>query len=151
MVLRPVVEMIEQQAWLDLVAEKLQHAVAGMFKAAGPAQPAIQDFLYGTWLGHPFHPVLTDDALGRWVTALALDTLEATTGRKQFRAGADAAVALWLAGAVGSAITGLNDWQWTIAQPRRIGLSHAGLNGSGVVLYTLSWLLRRAGSRTAGR
>lgn len=150
MVLRPAVEIIARQGWLDPVAEKVRSAAMAVYDAAGLP---VEDLLYGTWLGHPLHPVLTDVAIGGWVSALGLDLLEATTGRREFAPGADAAVVLGLAGAIGSAVSGLNDWRWTTAyeRARRVGVGHATINVTATTLYIASLCLRRNGSRNAGR
>jgi len=150
MVLQSAVKSLERQAWLDPVAEKVQGLVTSAYNAAGRR---FQDLLYGVWLGHPLHPVLTDVAIGGWTTAFVLDAVEAATNRKDVGWYADVAVALGLAGGVSSALTGWNDWRWTMAleRARRIGLGHAALNGTALTLYASSLLLRRSGSRTAGR
>lgn len=150
MVLRPAVEIIARQDWLDPVAEKLRSVAMTLYDAAGLR---VADLLYGTWLGHPLHPVLTDVAIGGWISALGLDLLEAKNGSREFAAGADAAVALGLVGAVGSAMTGLNDWRWTtdLERPRRIGVGHAAMNSTATMLYLTSLLLRRKGARRMGR
>ena len=150
MVLRPTVEIIARQGWIDPVADKLRNMTMAAYSAAGLR---VQDLLYGTWLGHPLHPVLTDVAIGGWASALALDLLEAMTRRREFASGADAAVWLGLAGALGSAVSGLNDWRWTTAyeRPRRIGVGHATFNVTATTLYVASLFLRRGGSRQAGR
>ena len=150
MVLRPAVEVIARQDWLDPMAEKLRSFAMAVFDTAGQR---VDDLLYGTWLGHPLHPVLTDVAIGGCVSALGLDLLDAKTRRRDFAVGADAAVALGLAGALGSAVTGLNDWRWTTAyeRPRRIGIGHAAANVTATTFYLASLCLRRNGSRQAGR
>jgi nitrite reductase/ring-hydroxylating ferredoxin subunit len=66
--------------------------------------------------------------------------------------GADAAIALGLAGAAGAAITGLADWSKIGGgQPRRIGLAHGLLNATATACYVTSLCLRRTHSRRAGR
>jgi nitrite reductase/ring-hydroxylating ferredoxin subunit len=83
------------------------------------------------------------------VTAM-LDVIEMATGRRDLAPGADAALGIGLLGALGSAVTGLADWQYTVDLPRRTGLVHALLNTSATALYATSWLLRRSGRRGAG-
>ena len=63
------------QRWLDTTADALQPAVRSAFDAHGPARRTIKNFLHGTWLGHPLHPVLTDIPLGAWTAALLLDVV----------------------------------------------------------------------------
>jgi nitrite reductase/ring-hydroxylating ferredoxin subunit/uncharacterized membrane protein len=148
---KSIVEALGQQGWLEPVANTLQQAIGGAFGAAGPNGLAAKDFLHGVWLGHPLHPALTDVPLGAWTVALALDALEGLSGRDELGPGADAAVAVGLAGAVGAAATGLTDWHATDDPARRVGLVHGLLNTGAALLYTASLLNRRGGDRAAGR
>lgn len=50
-----------------------------------------------------------------------------------------------LVGGVGSALTGLTDWQHTHDNARRLGIAHGALNAAALGLYTRSWLDRRRG------
>jgi nitrite reductase/ring-hydroxylating ferredoxin subunit/uncharacterized membrane protein len=139
------VELVERQEWLEPVESGLQRAVAGTFDAAGPAGRKIRNFLHGVWLGHPLHPVLTDIPVGAWTAALILDIADE-------REGADLAVKVGLAGAVGSAVTGLTDWQATDGSARRIGLVHGLLNITATTLFAVSMVKRnQRGGRGAGK
>ena len=138
-----LLKAIEQQDFLDQAGEVIQPAVTDVFKAAGPSGQAIKNFLHGTWLGHPLHPVLTDVPIGSWTAAVALDAAEAISGRREFGRGADIAIKVGLAGAVGAAVTGLTDWSATDSRARKMGLAHGLLNVSATLLYTVSLLLRR--------
>src|SRR5437868_8308653 len=137
------VDLIERQEWLEPVESGLQRAVGGTFDSAGTAGRKIRNFLHGVWLGHPLHPVLTDIPVGAWTAALILDLVDE-------RDGADLAVKVGLAGAVGSAVTGLTDWQATDGSARRIGLVHGLLNVAAATLYTLSLVKRKQRDRSAG-
>jgi nitrite reductase/ring-hydroxylating ferredoxin subunit/uncharacterized membrane protein len=95
--------------------------------------------------------VLTDIPLGSWTAALLLDALDEISGNDGFAHGADAAVALGLAGAVASAVTGMADWQHLDGEERRVGLLHGLLNTSAALLYTRSLILRQRQERRAGR
>jgi len=146
---------IERQEWMAPVEDALQRAVAAAFKTGGNAGRAVKNFLHGTWLGHPLHPALTDVPLGAWTTALVFDTLDAgsrgwpwqTAARRR----ADDAILVGIVGAVGAALAGLTDWQHTNGTARRTGLAHAALNTVALGLYTGSLVVRRRGSRGAGR
>jgi nitrite reductase/ring-hydroxylating ferredoxin subunit/uncharacterized membrane protein len=142
------VETVEQRQGLDPLAEKLQNAVIRLYQAGGATGRRIRDFLHGTWLGHPLHPVLTDIPLGAWTVAAALDLAGRT--RYEQRA-ADSAVTIGLVGAVGAAVTGMTDWQHTAGEERRSGLVHGLLNASAAALYGVSLALRMRGAREAGR
>jgi nitrite reductase/ring-hydroxylating ferredoxin subunit/uncharacterized membrane protein len=146
----PLAKAIERQGTVSRVADAVQPAVSKAFAEAGPPGQAVKNFLHGTWLGHPLHPAVTDVPIGAWTAALALDGLEAVTGRQEFAAGADAAIAVGLVGAAGAAVTGLTDWSATDGRARNLGLVHGLLNGSATVLYATSLALRRREDRRAG-
>ena len=151
MILREVAAWIDAQKWLDTTAEALQPAVRGFFDALGPARRSVKNFLHGTWLGHPAHPVFTDIPLGAWTATLLLDAMDDRRGRSGFGRAADASLALGLVGAVGSAVTGLTDWSDTDARPRRVGVLHGALNAGATVLFAASLVSRNRGARAAGR
>lgn len=155
MSLRDVYEAVGDQEWLEAIADALQPAVRGFFDGLGPARRRVKNFLNGTWLGHPLHPVLTDIPIGAWSVTLLLDALdrdaESGAGSRGLRRAADASLALGLAGAVASAVSGLTDWADTDARPRRVGTAHALLNSTATLLFAASFLARRKGRRPAGR
>lgn len=133
---------IAGQEWLGTAGDAIQPAVIRAFEAGGDAGREIKDFLHGTWLGHPLHPVITDIPIGAWTTAAVLDGLE-LLGEEKYAPGADAAVTVGLAGAVGAAVTGLTDWSGTHGEGRKLGLMHAMLNVGATALYITSLFLRR--------
>ena len=128
------VDALARQKWLGRASETVQQAVQRIFEAGGSAAQPIADFLHGTWLGHPLHPVITDVPIGAWTAAVLLDGLD-VIGEQDYAPGADAAVALGLAGAVGAAISGLTDWKDVDARPQRIGLVHGALNLGATALF----------------
>ena len=148
------VTALGKQQWLAPIEERMQRAVIGAFEAAGATGRAIKNFLHGTWLGHPLHPVLTDVPLGAWTAAFVLDVLEANSPRyrrREYARGADTCIVIGIAGAAGSAVTGLTDWTGTDGQPRRKGLVHAALNTTALACYVGSLVLRRQGRRSEAR
>src|SRR5919112_1221291 len=96
-----LIKAIDQQDALDQASETIQPLVTNAFKSAGPAGREVKNFLHGTWLGHPLHPVLTDVPIGAWTAALALDA--AAQGDPGMRRAATLAMGVGLAGAVGAA------------------------------------------------
>lgn len=143
---------IEAQDWLDPVADAVQGTTKSVIEAGGPAGKQIEDALNGVWLGHALHPAVTDVPLGAWTVAAALDAAEAMTGRQDLASGADAAVAIGLAGALASAVTGLTQYYSLSDKPtRRVGAAHALINISATALYGISYALRKSGARSAGR
>jgi nitrite reductase/ring-hydroxylating ferredoxin subunit/uncharacterized membrane protein len=146
-----VVERVSEQPWVDPAATSVQEAVQGLYDAAGPAGQRMANFLHGTWLGHPLHPVLTDIPIGAWMVAMAFDTLEAASGREDLGAGADTAVALGLGASLATAAAGLTDWHRLRGRGRRVGLVHAALNVATTTLYAASLALRKSRLRGPGR
>jgi nitrite reductase/ring-hydroxylating ferredoxin subunit/uncharacterized membrane protein len=132
-----------QSGWLDPLAEQLQGLLNTAVEQSGPTGRRVKDFLNGTWLGHPLHPVLTDAAIGAWVTGAVLDLL----GEE---GGADAALGLGIVCALPTAASGLADWHDQNDQPRRMGLAHAMFNSGALALFVGSWLARKGGNREAG-
>ncbi|MGH7277445.1 MAG: DUF2231 domain-containing protein [Candidatus Rokuibacteriota bacterium] len=151
MALDAAVAVVERQHWLDPVGERLQNGLVGMWGAAGAAGQRVKNFLHGVWLGHPLHPVLTDIPIGAWSATLALDAADAIGGRNRYGRGADAALTLGIAGAVGAAVTGITDWTHTHDRSRRVGMLHGMLNTVALGLYVASLTRRRQGQRDAGR
>lgn len=143
-------EIIGQQEWLDPIDSGLQQVADVTMDRQGTAFQTLRNFLHGTWLGHPLHPVLTDVPIGAWTVAAVLDARELATGDSSLGRGADAAVTVGLVGAAGAAVTGLNDWQHTRGSARRVGILHALLNGTATSLYIASRLLRRRPERRTG-
>jgi nitrite reductase/ring-hydroxylating ferredoxin subunit/uncharacterized membrane protein len=142
--------VIDQQTWLEPTGDTIQRAVTNVLTGT-PSGRRVDDFLNGVWLGHPLHPVITDVPVGAWTATIALDAIATVTGRTELDPGADATAIIGLLGAVGSAISGLSQWQYTIEQPRRIGLAHALLNVGGTIAFGASILLRARGRRGAGK
>lgn len=145
-----VINWIDNQTWLEKFSKTLQKLVVSIFSSGGPAALKIRDFLHGTWLGHPLHPVLTDVPIGAFTAALTLDSLEMKTGHRAYGKGADTAIKVGLVGGVASAVTGIVDWQHTEHTPRRIGTAHAILNTTALALYLGSLGARSRGNRKAG-
>lgn len=146
-----VTDFIGRQGWLDSAGKPLQQAIRRTFQAGGAVGRQIKNVLHGNWLGHPLHPVLTDVPLGAWTTALALDVLDAGDDSKRYAPGADAAIALGMAGAVGSILSGLAEYQHIAGKARRVGLVHGMLNLGITALYGASLLARRRQARALGR
>lgn len=140
------IDLIDNQEWLKDLAENVQPAVRETLRSLGP----LKDILHGTWLGHPLHPVMTDIPIGAWTAAMVFDALEMVAGDGTFAKASDVAVGIGLAGAVGSALTGMADWSETYGRGQRVGAMHAILNIGATVLYAGSLTQRIRGSRRSG-
>jgi nitrite reductase/ring-hydroxylating ferredoxin subunit len=143
-------DMISRQEWLEPVETTLGKIADLLFLKGLPFGRKLRDFFSGTWLGHPLHPVITDVPLGAWTAATVLDIYELSTGDESLARGADVAVNIGLVGAAAAALSGLNDWNYTSDNPRRVGALHALTNIAATVCYLGSWVQRRNGCREAG-
>lgn len=134
------------------IDERLQKLLDGALYAGGnPEAQRLRNFLNGTWLGEPLHAVMTDIPIGAWTVAMIFDALSLVRPGRKVAWAADACIAIGLAGAAGSAATGLTDWSDVDPPARRTGLIHGALNISATALFATSLVLRRKKSRTAGR
>ncbi|MFN2460257.1 MAG: Rieske 2Fe-2S domain-containing protein [Candidatus Velthaea sp.] len=125
---------------LDAAADAIGGLINEAYSLGGGGGKSVKNVLNGTWLGHALHPAITDVPVGAWTAALALDI----AGQKQ---AARTAIGVGLAGALGAAVTGFTDWTDTHGKPRRLGVVHATMNVTTTVLYTLSYVQRRADER----
>ncbi len=145
-------EKIDQQEWLEPVAEGLQKAIADAYAAGGATGQKIEDFLHGVWLGHPLHPTLTDVPIGAWTVSTVLDVAEAARGRNSLARGADTAIGIGIVGALFAAAAGMTDWYRLKGRSeRRVGLVHGLLNIGATALFTTAWFLRKGRQRRTGR
>jgi len=125
---------------LDPVSDRLREAVIA---AAGPRR--MRDWLHGTWLGHPLHPVLVEAPVGAFLGTAILDLVPGS------RRAATILVAVGTAASVPAAAAGLVDWSQLAADRRRVGLAHAAANVVAIGLYAGSLAARLGGHHARGR
>jgi nitrite reductase/ring-hydroxylating ferredoxin subunit/uncharacterized membrane protein len=142
---------VADQPELDRIAKPLGDAVVAAYRNAGDVGMAVKNALHGVWLEHPLHPALTSIPLGAWTTTVALDAKAAASGDESYSRAADFTLAVGLAGAVGSAVTGLTDWSETDGRAKRIGFIHGLLNVAATAMMATAYLLRRRNDRRAGQ
>jgi uncharacterized membrane protein len=102
--------------------------------------------------GHAVHPMLIVFPLGLLATAAVFDIIALITSDGKWSTMAWYMIAAGIIGGLLAALFGLIDW---LAIPRNtrakaIGLWHGGLNVLVVLLFALSWLLRRTDPATPG-
>lgn len=129
----------EEQKWLDGVSDIIEKQSDRLLKQL-PERQSVTDFLHGTWLGHPVHPIVTDVPLGAWTAATVIDLVPTRNGRPH--AASTAAVAVGVAGAAAAAVPGIIDWRHLDGQTRRIGTAHALLNSLALTCYIGSLVCR---------
>ncbi|HWX50327.1 MAG TPA: DUF2231 domain-containing protein [Roseomonas sp.] len=143
---------VEAAASLDAPSYAVETAIARPAQIAGRPAETIGDALHGNWYGHPIHPMLVTIPIGTWTLAFGLDLLAALGVRPRGAArAADLALKAGAAGAVAAAAAGLADWQHTNGRDRRIGMTHALVNSTALVLNLTSIALRARGRGREGR
>jgi nitrite reductase/ring-hydroxylating ferredoxin subunit/uncharacterized membrane protein len=139
---RSGIDSIEGMSGLDRISQPIIALVANAVKPT-----PVRNTLSGTILGHPMHPLLTDVPIGAWTMAGVLDVI----GGQSSERASDILVNVGIAAAVPTAASGLNDWSDTYGPETRIGLIHAGVVSSSLVLYSLSSVCRAKGKRVQGK
>jgi hypothetical protein len=130
-------ERIESSRGLDPVADLIRLGVDG----ALPRGP-VRDALRGDWLGHSFHPLLTDFVEGPWMAASFLDLFGPEGSARPARR----LLGFGLLVAIPAYLTGLLEWaEEERVEQRRVGLVHLASISSSIGLYTASYLRRRGG------
>ncbi|WP_155769683.1 Rieske 2Fe-2S domain-containing protein [Mycobacterium asiaticum] len=147
--------LIGRQEWLDRPSYRFENVLSFVFNAFGRQRNRVTNALNGVWLGHPAHPPLASFASGAIGTTVALDALHALPHRpavERLDAArfAQRALGIGILANLGSAVTGVTDWQHTHEQDRRVGLVHGLLNLLATALYVTSWLDRRRGRQLRG-
>ncbi|MEA2547706.1 MAG: hypothetical protein QOI00_2068 [Chloroflexota bacterium] len=104
-----------------------------------PIRP-IQNFLNGTWLGHPVHAVVTDVPIGALTVSIIADLI----GQPLV---ADVSMLLGVLAMVAAAVTGLADYAEVDGNARTRATVHGSIMVVTLVVYVVS-LLIRAGSPT---
>jgi len=97
------------------------------------------------FLGHPTHPMLIAFPLGLLATAAIFDIIAVVRGTPSLFIASFWMIAAGILGGVIASVFGLIDW---LAIPegtraKRIGLWHGAGNGLVILLFAISWFLRR--------
>lgn len=150
-----VLSIIGRQVWLDRPSYRFEHVLSFVWNALGSARDRVTNALSGVWLGHPAHPPLASLTTGAIGTTVALDAFSLLPGRPKSELldasrFASRALGLGIMANLGSAITGVTDWQHTHEEDRRIGLVHGVMNAIATGLYVMSWWHRRRGRHVRG-
>ena len=135
-------QQLEGDESLDSLADVIRPLAQGLV-----ADPGRRDLLQGEWLGHAVHPLLTDLPIGFWTSANVLDLV----GGPSARPAARRLVALGIACAIPTALTGLAEWAGLqTTRDRRTASAHALGNTVALTCYTASWVARRRQRWTTG-
>jgi nitrite reductase/ring-hydroxylating ferredoxin subunit/uncharacterized membrane protein len=150
-----VVSTIGRQEWLDRPSYRFEHLLSFAYNGLGSARNTVTNALHGVWLGHPAHPPLASLTSGALGTTVALDALSLLPGRSRSEVGeasrfASRSLGLGILASIGSAVTGVTDWQHTHEEDRRVGVVHGLVNLAATALYAQSWWDRRQGRHRRG-
>ncbi|RBY97105.1 (2Fe-2S)-binding protein [Blastococcus sp. TF02-8] len=140
MSLMGILDRVADVSAFDKAIEPARKAVQGALKPG-----AFKDFLHGTWLGHPLHPVMVQVPVGSWVSAGLLDAIP------RMRPAATLLIGTGVAAAVPAALSGAADWSEQEVGVRRLGALHAVLNTAALGLYVGSLAARGRGRDGWGR
>src|SRR3954468_1182640 len=135
-----ILDRASDVAAFDKAIEPARRVVLALLKP-----PVVKDFLHGTWLGHPLHPVLVQVPIGTWTSAGMLDAIPA------MRPAATMLIGTGVAAAVPAALAGAADWSEQEVGVRRLGVVHALANTVVLGLYVGSLAARAKGRGALGR
>src|SRR4051812_40516273 len=140
MSLMGILDRVADVATFDKAIEPARRAVLAALKPQ-----AFKDFLNGTWLGHPLHPVLVQVPVGSWTSAGLLDAIP------PLRPAATVLIGTGVAAAVPAALSGAADWSEQGSGVRRLGALHAVANTVALGCYAGSLVARARGRGGLGR
>lgn len=116
-----------QAAWADPLGDLMQR----VFRAIYGPFPALRDFLHGTWLGHPVHPMITDVPIGALIIGTVLDLVGQPTG-------ATWAIGIGFVSMLAAALAGYADYIDLSGAGKRIGSLHSTSMLIAATLYLVS-------------
>ncbi len=150
-----VLAAIGRQEWIDRPSYRFEHLLSFAYNGLGGARNTVTNALNGVWLGHPVHPPLASLTSGALGTTVALDALSILPGQPASEVVdasrfASRALGVGILASLGSAVTGVTDWQHTHEEDRRVGAVHGLVNVAATALYVQSWWDRRKGRHGRG-
>lgn len=141
------VDLALDNAHLQKVAMNLSNAVHNAVLEGGEGTRLLADFLHGTWLGHPLHPVLTDVVVGAWSIGAFFDLISLFNKSRQVEMMADVLTQIGNYAALPTLLSGLTDFS-TIPEPvAKLAFAHAVANNIGFALQVASTRARNRGDR----
>jgi nitrite reductase/ring-hydroxylating ferredoxin subunit/uncharacterized membrane protein len=124
----------------------------GFYRVLGRPGKWLQDFLNGSWLGHPTHPVVTDIVVGGATVVVVFDLAAMLFGATDLDTAALVVVAVTALSALSAVVTGLTDFKDTAkGDERNVAILHGLVNIVATVAYLASFGVRLGGAVDAGR
>jgi len=126
--------------------------MAGFYRVLGRPGKWFQDFVNGSWLGHPVHPVLTDVVIGGATLIVVFDLAALILGTDELDTASLVAVGVTALVALGTLWTGLTDFKDTATgNERNVAILHGLINIVATVAYIASFALRLGAGDDLGR
>jgi nitrite reductase/ring-hydroxylating ferredoxin subunit/uncharacterized membrane protein len=144
--------MIERYSrGLSGFGDGLAKMVNAIYAALGGPGKLLQDFLNGSWLGHPLHAVLVDVVIGGYTMLIALDLLGLALRVDVEPAGIIILGLSTLAG-LSAGLSGLTDFKDTATgDERNVTVLHGTINVIAIVVYIVAFVMRLGGSLDGSR
>ena len=132
---------LERARPLDSVVERAEPLASRLM-----ARRRIREFIRGDATGIPVHGILTDGPFGAWWMAIFLDLFNDDGSRQASKR----LVALGVAFAVPTALSGWAQWTTKDRPIKRVGVVHAATNAAATAVYLASWAARQRGRHELG-
>ena len=120
-----------QVRWSKPLGDFNHRWLGALFHAIRP----IQDFLNGTWLGHPVHAVVTDVPVGALTVSLVADLINQPVV-------ADVSLVIGILAMIAAAVTGAADYAEVDGNARNRATVHSVVMVAALVLYAISLAIR---------
>jgi nitrite reductase/ring-hydroxylating ferredoxin subunit/uncharacterized membrane protein len=131
--------------------EWLARVVDGFYRVLGRPGKWLQDFVNGTWLGHPLHPVLTDVVIGGATLIAVFDLSVLVLGAEGLETASLVSVGFVALAALGATGTGLTDFKDThTGNERNVVVLHGLINIVATLAYIASFFVRLGRSDDLG-
>lgn len=127
-------------------------AMDAFYRVLGRRGKWLQDFVNGSWLGHPAHPVVVDIVVGGATVVFVFDVAALVFGASDLDTASLIAVTVTALAALSSVATGLTDFKDTAkGDERNVATLHGLVNVLATVAYLASFAAHAGGAVDAGR
>jgi nitrite reductase/ring-hydroxylating ferredoxin subunit/uncharacterized membrane protein len=129
----------------------LARVMDGFYRVLGRPGKWLQDFVNGSWLGHPVHPVVVDVVIGGATLVVVFDLVTLFLGATGLETASLVGVGIVALAAIAATATGLTEFKDThTGNERNVVVLHGLINIVATVAYVASFFLRLGGSETTG-
>lgn len=123
----------------------------GFYRALGAPGKRLQDFLNGSWLGHPLHPLLTDVVVGGFTMLVVFDLWSLIFGA-DFGDASLVILGVSILAGLGTIISGLTDFKDTATgDERNVTTLHGYTNVLAIVVYIVAFFIRLGDGQATGQ